>query len=140
MTPPLVCGNSCVLFVCTLSMTGKSTLYKRRGHFILSIKNLSDFIFPIRMKAYGLFYFWRIYELFHRFYRYKFVGEIHLDKSRLISISSLCNTSKTDFSTAADADNLKLRHIQFQVVSTKRKICALTITAQMLPFVFSSHR
>lgn len=37
MTPPLVCGDSCVLFVCTLSMTGKSTLYKRRGHFILSI-------------------------------------------------------------------------------------------------------
>ena len=36
MTPPLVCGDSCVLFVCTLSMTGKSTLYKRRGHFILS--------------------------------------------------------------------------------------------------------
>ena len=59
---------------------------------------------------------------FHRFYRYKFVGEIHLDKSRLISISSLCNTSKTDFSTAADADNLKLHHIQFQIVSTKRKI------------------
>ena len=77
---------------------------------------------------------------FHRFYRYKFVGEIHLDKSRLISISSLCNTSKTDFSTAADADNLKLHHIQFQIVSTKRKICVLTITAQMLPFVFSSHR
>ena len=77
---------------------------------------------------------------FHRFYRYKFVGEIHLDKSRLISISSLCNTSKTDFSTAADADNLKLHHIQFQIVSTKRKICVLTITAQMLPLVFSSHR
>ena len=38
MTPPLVCGNSCVLFVCTLSMTGKSMLYKRRGHFILSIE------------------------------------------------------------------------------------------------------
>ena len=37
MTPPLVCGDSCVLFVCTLSMTGKSTLYKRRGHFILSM-------------------------------------------------------------------------------------------------------
>ena len=92
------------------------------------------------MKSYGLFYFWRMYELFHRFYRYKFVGEIHLDKSRLISISSLCNTSKTDFSTAADADNLKLHHIQFQIVSTKRKICVLTITAQMLPLVFSSHR
>lgn len=29
------------------------------------------------------FIFWRMYELFHRFYRYKFVGEIHLDKSRL---------------------------------------------------------
>lgn len=28
------------------------------------------------MKSYGLFYFWRMYELFHRFYRYKFVGEI----------------------------------------------------------------
>ena len=37
------------------------------------------------MKSYGLFYFWRMYELFHRFYRYKFVGEIHLDKSRLRS-------------------------------------------------------
>ena len=42
MTPPLVCGDSCVLFVCTLSMTGKSTLYKRRGHFILSVMNLID--------------------------------------------------------------------------------------------------
>ena len=41
-TPPLVCGDSCVLFVCTLSMTGKSTLYKRRGHFILSVMNLID--------------------------------------------------------------------------------------------------
>lgn len=40
MTPPLVCGDSCVLFVCTLSMTGKSTLYKRRGHFILSIEQV----------------------------------------------------------------------------------------------------
>jgi hypothetical protein len=29
-----------VLFVCTLSMTGKSTLYKRRGHFILSTKTI----------------------------------------------------------------------------------------------------
>ena len=34
-----ICGDSCVLFVCTLSMTGKSTLYKRRGHFILSIED-----------------------------------------------------------------------------------------------------
>ena len=41
MTPPLVCGDSCVLFVCTLSMTGKSTLYKRRGHFILSTRNMA---------------------------------------------------------------------------------------------------
>lgn len=32
------------------------------------------------------FIFWRMYELFHRFYRYKFVGEIHLDKSRLSKI------------------------------------------------------
>ena len=29
---------------------------------------------------------------------------------------------------------------QFQIVSIKRKICAFTITAQMLPFVFSSRR
>ena len=43
-------------------------------------------------------------------------------------------------SAAAEADNLKLHHIQFQIISTKRKICALTIMAQMLPFVFSSHR
>ena len=43
MTPPLVCGDSCVLFVCTLSMTGKSTLYKRRGHFILSIQRRNSY-------------------------------------------------------------------------------------------------
>ena len=40
------------------------------------------------------------------------------------------------FSAEAEADNLKLHHIQFQIVSTKRKICAFTILAQMLPFVF----
>lgn len=45
-----------------------------------------------------------------------------------------------DFSAAVDADNLKLHHSQFQIVSVKRKICAFTILAQMLPFAFSSHR
>ena len=44
------------------------------------------------------------------------------------------------FSAEAEADDLKLHHIQFQIVSTKRKICAFTILALMLPFVFSSHR
>ena len=44
------------------------------------------------------------------------------------------------FSAAAEADNQKLHHIQFQIVSIKRKICAFTILAQMLPFAFSSHR
>jgi len=29
---------------------------------------------------------------------------------------------------------------QFQIISVKRKNCAFTILAQMLPFVFSSHR
>ncbi|WP_288215500.1 hypothetical protein, partial [uncultured Clostridium sp.] len=42
----------------------------------------------------------------------------------------------SSFPAAAEADNLKLHHIQFQIISIKRKICALTITAQMLPFVF----
>ena len=36
----------------------------------------------------------------------------------------------------AEADNLKLLFIQFQIASIKRKICAFTILAQMLPFVF----
>ena len=39
-------------------------------------------------------------------------------------------------SAAAEADNLKLHHIQFQIISTKRKICVFTNLAQMLPFVF----
>ena len=43
-------------------------------------------------------------------------------------------------SAAAEADNLKLHHIQFQIISTKRKNCAFTILAQRLPFVFSSRR
>ena len=64
MTPPLVCGDSCVLFVCTLSMTGKSTLYKRRGHFILSIifllflvfdKNLEKALFNTSPLLHALF-------------------------------------------------------------------------------------
>lgn len=36
MTPPFVCSNSCITFSDSLSMTGKSALCKRRGHFILS--------------------------------------------------------------------------------------------------------
>ena len=44
------------------------------------------------------------------------------------------------FSAAAEADNQKLHYSQFQIIGTKRKICAFTILAQMLPFVFSSHR
>ena len=51
MTPPLVCGDSCVLFVCTLSMTGKSTLYKRRGHFILSIRIIANLAFDPSLPA-----------------------------------------------------------------------------------------
>lgn len=39
-------------------------------------------------------------------------------------------------SAAAEADNLKLHHIQFQIISTKRKICVFTNLAQMPPFVF----
>ena len=35
------------------------------------------------MKSYGLFYFWRMYELFHRFYRYKFVGEIAMNETAI---------------------------------------------------------
>ena len=34
------------------------------------------------------------------------------------------------------ADDLKLHYSQFQIIGTKRKICAFTILAQMLPFVF----
>ena len=39
-------------------------------------------------------------------------------------------------SAAAEADNLKLLLIQFQIASIKRKICVFTILAQMLPFAF----
>ena len=42
----------------------------------------------------------------------------------------------SSFPAAAEADNLKLHHIQFQIISTKRKNCAFTNLAQMLPFVF----
>lgn len=46
------------------------------------------------------FIFWRMYELFHRFYRYKFVGEIHLDKSRLSDQQSFILRKDWDCSSA----------------------------------------
>ena len=70
-----------------------------------------------------------------------------LDICKKYKIRSDCQLSKwikdgcfRILSAAAEADNLKLHHIQFQIISTKRKICVFTILAQMLPFVFSSHR
>lgn len=70
-----------------------------------------------------------------------------LDICKKYKIRSDCQLSKwikdgcfRILSAAAEADNLKLHHIQFQIISTKRKNCAFTILAQRLPFVFSSHR
>ena len=65
-----------------------------------------------------------------------------LDICKKYKIRSDCQLSKwingcfRILSAAAEADNLKLHHIQFQIISTKRKICVFTNLAQMPPFVF----